>query len=390
MSMRSKALENIRAIMEREDNTYRRENGYEETTWEHFRPEPAKPKKEGNFLAGRFLGTESIEPVAPAEPEPAPAPVPEPEPEPVPEPAPAPTLVPEPEPQPEVQDTEPEIREVIPLKEGRHSWLYNEVVKAINDAARENSGTKIIAVFIPVVQNGKELEELPVTTSIELSPVSEEDVHVERLIDTSPEDLAAAAEPADHVDEIIPETRVVPDPELVEAFQTMEEKLDESIAEAAEEEPHEEEPHDEEPHEEAAPDAAEEPSDGLQLEEPELGDEAPDNGEGEEPSELLPLPDPAELDAIPEVEGLPEVAGEDDGNPLAFFEEEEEEESKGEPMVFVEQPADDEAEEEGEESEESRGEPMIFEDISVPEEIPMPDELEDDEIEILDGGKQGL
>ena len=54
-------------------------------------------------------------------------------------------------------------------------------------------------------------------------------------------------------------------------------------------------------------------------------------------------------------------------------------------MVFVEQPpAEDEAEEE------SKGEPMAFENIPAPEGIPMPDELEDDEIEIIDEEKPSL
>lgn len=279
MSVRSKALENIRSVMEREDNTYRRENGYEEASWEQFRPEPFKPKSGGKFLAGRFLGVESTEPVTHPEPEP--------------------------EPESEVHDTEPEVREVIPLKDGKHSWLYNEVVKAINDAARENSGTKIIAVFIPVLQNGQEFDELPVSASVEVTPVSMEGVGVE-----------PALEQATHVDEIIPETAVMPDPELVEAFQTMEEKLDSSIAESSEEQQ-----------------VCEEASESMELME-----------ESEGATELLPLPDPEELKGFPEI-----------GDELSFVEEEE-----------------------------SKGEPMLFEDISSPEILPMPEGLEDDEIEIQD------
>ena len=70
---------------------------------------PSKPDEESvKFSADRFLGGNS-EPVIPEESHEAVSEI-----------------------MPDAESNEPEAVEIIPNKEGRHSWLYNEVMKAIN------------------------------------------------------------------------------------------------------------------------------------------------------------------------------------------------------------------------------------------------------------------
>ncbi|MBQ7217708.1 MAG: hypothetical protein IJS39_17215 [Synergistaceae bacterium] len=241
----SKALENIRKAMREQDADFRREAGLGP---KKPKPQPVIPSlepdpmpqilAEGDRDPDRFLETSIAS-------EPAPA---------------------------------PEIVEVLPQKDSRHSWLYNEVAKAVQNASEGNPNTKVVAVFVPVVQSGHELEELPVHETVELPPVHEEDFSVEDEIDIQddpvaaeqepaepetpelsdelpldsqepeipalpdfPEELSAEPEQAEHLGELIPESMEHPDPELAEAFTTMEEKLDESIA-ADQEHPETEEP----------------------------------------------------------------------------------------------------------------------------------------------------
>ena len=308
MRISEKALENIRAVIEQQETKWLKDNGFDPVP---HRPEPRmfrRKVKEGNFSADRFLGS-----TPPAE---SPAPAPEPE-----------------------QDNTPEAVEIIPQKDGRHSWLYNEVMKAIRDAAGDGRNTKVIAIFVPVVQNGKEFEDLPVSASVELSPVQEEDVRMDVAdLSTEPEpepepleepapvepEPEAASEPVDHVGDLLPTEHIEHDPELVEAFNTMEEKLDEQIANSQEEES-----------------------------EPEImsfTEEVPDESEGE-PAGLLPLPDPAELESFDELESEQEDFAEDGDlvqvpelaeipKDFAFSEDEiidePEEESAGEKMTFTE------------------------------------------------------
>ena len=124
-------------------------------------------------------------------------------------------------------DNEPEAAEIIPNKEGRHSWLYNEVMKAINDAAK-GSSAKIIAVFIPVVQNGKEFEDLPADETVTTSPIDISLAKIEapgnesHAEDESPE-IASPSEDFNLIPEIQPEQKA----EIAETFREMEEKLDE-------------------------------------------------------------------------------------------------------------------------------------------------------------------
>ena len=305
----SKALENIRKAMRDQDEEFRREEGLEpkqskpEPKIPSLKPEPqSQPSQQesgGNLSPDRFLNT---------------------------------SIGQKPEHAPESQDTKPEIVEVIPQKDSRHSWLYNEVAKAVQNASGDNPNTKVVAVFVPVVQSGHEFEDLPVHETVELPPVNEEDFRIEEEIDINevpaafeqeldesqdshdleepasdeqepteqeepaiteqesteqeeliiveqvpleqeelviteqepqeleepaiteqesteqeepvlteqepqeleesnlPEELSEEPQQAEHLDELLPESIDNPDPELAEAFSTMEEKLGESIA----------------------------------------------------------------------------------------------------------------------------------------------------------------
>ena len=305
----SKALENIRKAMHEQDEDFRREEGLGP---KRPKPQPKIPslkpetdtsqgKSDGklppdrplttsiNLKADRFLKT-SINQEHTHEPE---------------------TLSTTQNPgSPHVQNNAPEIVEVIPQKDSRHSWLYNEVAKAVQNASDGNPNTKVVAVFVPVVQSGHEFEDMPVHETVELPPVHEDDFRIEDDIDfqedtetpdelphdseeqellaeetpqpevqelfteeasqpevqelfteetpqpevqelfteepTQPEmqeqqdltqGLASEPEQADHLGELIPESMEHPDPELAEAFNTMEEILDEHIAAANEELP---------------------------------------------------------------------------------------------------------------------------------------------------------
>ncbi len=272
-----RGLENIHSVIERHEAEWRREQGEEPSE----RPDrisleeavrrrlTAQPDAgSGRFSADRFLNGKSE---------------------------------PKPEPQLEITEaaipeTEPQVEavEVIKSNDGRHSWLYNEVMKAINDAAKDRKNTKIIAVFIPVIQNGKEFQDLPADETVTLSSVSEEDSNViavpepenepeimeaeeleepeavpevpeaaeiseisdlqeEKMTEPEHEDLPdlpdIAEVPETHDEQeqeqevplsedfnLLPEPQETPDPELAEAFREMEEKLDESIQEAHEHE----------------------------------------------------------------------------------------------------------------------------------------------------------
>ena len=271
----SKALENIRKAIHAQDAEFRREEGLgpkqpkPQPVIPSLKPEPKAQQEDsgGKFSANRFLET-SINSEPKSEPK-----------------------------------HEPEIVEVIPQKDSRHSWLYNEVAKAVQNVSDGNPNTKVVAVFVPVVQSGHELEELPVHETVELPPVNEEDFSLEDTIDIQddpitpepepepepepapepepeiaqvveeaepeiepeiaqvveeaepepepeiapvveeaepqpeiseeqnlPEEFSAEPEQAEHLEELIPESIDHPDPELAEAFTTMEEKLDEHIA----------------------------------------------------------------------------------------------------------------------------------------------------------------
>ena len=110
----------------------------------------------------------------------------------------------------------------------QHSWLYNEVVKAINDAA-DDKNIKVVAVFVPVIQNSKEFEDLPVDRIVNLPPVSEDEISI------SAEELEQAQEPEQEQTQetnedfnLLPETQIESDEELAEEAEeeTVEDEVD--------------------------------------------------------------------------------------------------------------------------------------------------------------------
>ncbi len=253
--------------------------------------------------------------------------------------------------QEEEQEAEVEIKSVIKHQDGKpHSWLYNEVVKAINDAKGNGKNTKVVAIFIPVIQNGKEFEDLPVDESVTLPPVDEDAVKIEDLaavIDEHEEQTEAAEadeqeivteqeqETQDEQSEtneadfdLLPEGPGDNDEELADAFQTMEEKLDESLQE-------------------------------------ELVEPVENEPEPEETPDLEPEPEPDE--EINETSEEPE--------------EEIESESAGEEMIYTE--IDSEHDEtENEETDNLEDVEIIDEDETddEPKLLPLPDPLDDDEV----------
>lgn len=234
MNKFEKALENIRKVMRTQDEEFRRESGLEPrqpkpepkipNLWPEPEPEDSQKVSGAKRDPKRFL-KKSIEP-KPAH-----------------------------EPAAQTQDTAPEFVEVIQQKDSRHSWLYNEVAKAVQNASGDNPNTKVVAVFVPVVQSGHEFVDLPAHETVELPPVHEEDFRSDDDIDIQddapstdsepqesqepiiddaetiepemPEELSAEPEQAEHLDELIPESIEHPDPELAKAYNTIEEKLDE-------------------------------------------------------------------------------------------------------------------------------------------------------------------
>lgn len=175
-----RGLENIHSVIDRHEAEWRREQGEEPERPDALSLEEAVRRRiaarpetgSGKFSADRFLGVkhDSPKPEAPI-PEPEPAPN-EPDSSAIPETETTPaTHEPESDIAPEL-DAIPDVIEVIPPKEGRHSWLYNEVLKAVNDAAQDRKNTKIISVFVPVVQDGGEFEDLPADGVLNISPVN--------------------------------------------------------------------------------------------------------------------------------------------------------------------------------------------------------------------------
>ena len=121
--------------------------------------------------------------------------------------------------------------EIIKNNDGKHSWLYNEVMKAINDASK-GSSAKIIAVFIPVVQNGKEFEDLPADETVTTSPIDESLAKVAPSIGIVPEpetppEIETSAGDFNLIPEIQPEQKA----EIAETLREMEEKFDEVLQE---------------------------------------------------------------------------------------------------------------------------------------------------------------
>ena len=137
-----RGLENIHSVIDRHEAEWRKDNGEEPETPRKVSLEEtvrrrltSQPKEgSGRFAADRFLGGK-VEPVKHEEEKPV---IPEPEPE----------VMAEPEPviaESEAVNVESDSSAV------RHSWLYNEVMKAVNEASKGSKDTKVVAVFVPVI-----------------------------------------------------------------------------------------------------------------------------------------------------------------------------------------------------------------------------------------------
>ena len=323
-----RGLENIHSVIDRHEAEWRKDQGEEPNYHDAVSIEEAvrrrltaQPEGSGRFDADRFLGgkNESVNK--------------------------------------KKKDTQPEAVEIIPSKEGRHSWLYNEVMKAINDAAKGNKNTKIIAVFVPVVQNGKEFEDLPADEKITVSSINEDDVKIEPLIETESESEAVEALPETETSaedfELLPEAvteEIQTDTELAEAFREMEEKLDEEIQE--------------EHQQEAETESNDEPEESAEPQ-PEVVETEAEQTESESPEASIAMSEVFE----PEPE-IKETA------PEAVETEAEQTESEL-PEVFETEP---EITEQFTETDE-QSEPITFDEISEEaKEIALPEPLDDDEV----------
>ena len=158
-----KGLENIHAVIDRHENEWRKEQGEQvEDISESYSVEESVRRRltksvaegSGKFSADRFLGGSSKKESGEAA-------------------------------------SNVEVVSVIKEKDGKkHSWLYNEVVKAINDAVGDDRRTKVVAVFIPVIQNSKEFEDLPVDERVTLAPVNIEAEEAQEIQNEEPADFS--------------------------------------------------------------------------------------------------------------------------------------------------------------------------------------------------------
>ena len=263
--------------------------------------------------------------------------------------------------------------EIIRNKDGKHSRLYDEVMKAVNDSAGDSR--KIVAVFVPLVQNGKEFEDLPADETVTLPPVSEDAVKIETPPENEPEISAPEvipafieAETAD-TPEIEPETEPElsadfdlipemsePDPVVIEALQEMEEKLEtdnESEAVTSESE------------------SVPETSEAETLTEIPADESVPETLPDEQEPEIIPEPVP---DIMPD-EQEPEIITDESETVTETAEPEAENDSEDDDDILQD------------------GEPMVYENLdavgqedSAQEEITLPAELDDDEV-VVDGGE---
>ena len=234
-------------------------------------------------------------------------------------------------------ESEPEAVEIIKNKDGKHSWLYNEVMKAINDAAK-GSRAKIIAVFIPVVQNGKEFEDLPADVTVTTSTIDESLAKVETVAPDEPS-IPAENETSSEDFNLIPEIQPEQKAEIAETLREMEEKFDEELQEEKEAEP-------EIVEEETLPEiSAEEPL-------PEIVEEEP-------------------LPEIPEEDSQPEVSAEDTQPEIIpeIIIDEPLPENEITPAITVEESETDNDDDDIQEGE-----------VMESEELPLIDELNDDEV----------
>ena len=306
--------------------------------------------------------------------------------------------------------------EIIRNKDGRHSRLYDEVMSALNDAADDSR--RIVAVFVPLLQDGKEFENLPADETITLSPVSEDAVRIETPQEAEAENVDISAAPVEAVPVIAAMIAEVLEPES--------EPLQEIILEpeAVQEIALEPETVPElEPVPEVVPEPEPEPVPEVVLEPEPVPEIVP---EPEPAPEIIPEPEPVP-EVVPETEPkqetqqtsaedfdlIPEGKVEADTELAEAFREMEEkldeatdadEQPAPEQMPEPEIPEDEQQEiapdtyDDDEDDILADGEPMEFQDIDTigqdtkdeqssaePEEILLLDELDDDEI--LDDGE---
>ena len=327
-----KGLENLNSVIDQHEFEWRREQGEEPVQRERVSLEEAVRRRltaqpsegSGKFSADRFLSkkSETGKKEAP----------------------------------------EPQAIEIIKSKDEHHSWLYNEVMKAIKDASKDGK-TKVVAVFVPVVQNGKEFEELPVDDTVTLSPVAEEFTKIETETLSPEPEPESESESETGTFELLPAEPVEHDAELAQAFKEMEEKLDEKILEKNRQE-EQEEKLDAEPEIEEIVESEPESEPEVIEPEPEVAPEIlPSESESESEQE-----EQEEIDEVEEIEDeeIDEVV--DSGEPLTFEEEEIKEPEMGkislpelldddevfddsvfdETLTEVQKPDEDEVEETGE------------------------------------------
>lgn len=275
--------------------------------------------------------------------------------------------------------------EIIRHKDGKHSRLYDEVMRAVNDSAED--GRKIVAVFVPLLQDGKEFEDLPADETVTLSAVSGDAVKIETAPENEPEsvleDLPAVTAPEDaEIPALIPAAiETEPEPEIPEDITEPEPEIFAQPAPETESEP--------------VPEVSAEFDLIPEMKEPdpvviealqEIEEKL--DGETENPA------DESEP-AIPEPETLPEISeSETDTQAPGIFPEESEPEAEIAPPEPETETESQEPETEYDDVNDvlQDGEPMTFENIETigndepeQEEITLPAELEDDEI--LDGGE---
>ena len=239
-----KGLENIHSVIDRHVAEWRKEQGepeeeikelsLEENVRRRLTTSSNPNSKAGQFSADRFLGTMSMTKSKQDSKK-------------------SPESTPQSEQQLEIEESAPadrseaestleeseeasdvEIISVIKHQDNKpHSWLYNEVVKAINDAKGAGKNTKVVAIFIPVVQNGKEFEDLPVDDSVTLSPVNEEAIKVEEPVEPVENDKLEVNEAVSEAPEILEQI-------LVPVFEPeTEQEIDQVEQEAIDQEPEE-------------------------------------------------------------------------------------------------------------------------------------------------------
>ena len=306
-----RGLENLNSVIDQHEYEWRREQGEEPEKRETVSLEEAVRRRltaqpsegSGRFSADRFLGGKS----GPA-------------------------------------NNEPEAVEIIKAKDERHSWLYNEVMKAVKDASKGGK-TKVVAVFIPVIQNGKEFEELPVDETVTLSPIDEEFTRIEELPEHEAEQVI---ENVSEDFQLLPEPQAEPDPELAAAFTEMEEKLDEQILEKRQQEEQEEQEQ-EEAEQEVVTVTEEEPEPELEAEPATVIENLPEEQTPEAQEEQEEIEEAAEVQEIEENEEIEDS-------------EESEETAEGEPLTFEEAGETEEVEE------------------PEAEEFSLPEILDDDEV----------